>query len=58
MGKKTPAQWVKLSKEMADLALQSVEAAKKPKPDNKEVKDALKKLEANCTNCHTVFRDE
>jgi hypothetical protein len=58
MGKKTPAQWVKLSKEMADLALHSVEVAKKPKPDNKEVKDSLKKLEANCTNCHTVFRDE
>jgi hypothetical protein len=58
MGKKTPAQWTKFSEEMGHLALQAAQVAKKAKPDDKEVKAALKKLEANCTACHNVFRDE
>jgi hypothetical protein len=57
MGKKTPAQWIKMSQEMGVLAVKAAEAAKKPKPENKEVKDAVKALDANCTNCHSIFRD-
>jgi hypothetical protein len=57
MGQKTPAQWVKWAQEMGTLSLEAGELAKKPKPDDKAVKAALKKLEANCTACHDVFRN-
>jgi hypothetical protein len=57
MGQKDPAKWTKWSEEMGILALDAVKLAKKPKPDDKAVKAALKNLDNNCTNCHTVFRD-
>jgi hypothetical protein len=57
MGKKTPAEWIKLSKEMGTEAVEAAELAKKPKPDDKMVKAAVKKLEATCTNCHDKYRD-
>jgi hypothetical protein len=57
MGKKTPAEWIKLSREMGTEAVETAELAGKPKPDDKMVKAAVKKLEATCTNCHDKFRD-
>lgn len=57
MGKKLPADWIKLSKEMGVEALAVAELAKKPKPDDKMVKATLKKLENSCTVCHEKFRD-
>jgi hypothetical protein len=57
MGKKTPAEWIKLSQEMGSEAVAAAELAKKPKPDDKMVKAAVKRLEATCTNCHDKFRD-
>jgi hypothetical protein len=57
MGKKTPAEWIKLSKEMATEAVAVAELAGKPKPDDKAVKAAVKKVEATCTMCHDKFRD-
>jgi hypothetical protein len=57
MGQKDPAKWVKWSQEMGTLAAEAAELAKKPKPDSKAVKAALKNLDANCTTCHTLFRD-
>jgi cytochrome c556 len=56
-GTKTKEQWNKWSQEMAELASEGAKLAKTPKPDDKAVKNILKKLEANCTNCHKVFRD-
>lgn len=57
MGKKLPADWIKLSKDMGVEALAVAELAKKPKPDDKMVKATLKKLENSCTVCHEKFRD-
>jgi hypothetical protein len=57
MGKKSPAEWLKLSREMATEAVETAELARKPKPDDKMVKAAVKKLEATCTNCHDKYRD-
>ncbi len=57
MGKKTPAEWVKLAREMGEQAVAAGELAHKPKPDDKAVKAAVKKLEATCTACHEKFRD-
>jgi hypothetical protein len=57
MGNKTPDEWIKLAKEMGTEAVAAAELARKPKPDDKMVKAAVKKLEATCTNCHEKFRD-
>lgn len=57
MGKKTPAEWIKLSQEMGKEAVDAAELAAKPKPDDKAVKAALKKIDATCTNCHDKYRD-
>jgi len=57
MGKKLPADWIKLSKEMGEESLAVAELAKKSKPDDKMVKAALKKVENTCTVCHEKFRD-
>jgi hypothetical protein len=57
MGKKTPAEWIKYSQEMGKEAVDAAELASKPKPDDKAVKAALKKLDATCTNCHDKYRD-
>jgi hypothetical protein len=56
-GAKTKDQWNKWSQEMAELASEGAKLAKSPKPDDKAVKGVLRKLEANCTACHKVFRD-
>jgi len=57
MGKKTRAEWIKLSKEMGKLAHEAAEAASQSKVDERKVKSILKKLDDNCTNCHTTYRD-
>jgi Cytochrome C' len=57
MGKKTPAEWVKLTKEMSEEAIATAELARKPKPDDKAVKAAVKKLEGTCVKCHDTFRE-
>jgi hypothetical protein len=51
------AKWEKLSKEMGDLGKQLAEEAGKPKADMKAITGILKKLDANCSNCHEPFRD-
>ena len=57
MGKKTRAEWIKLSQEMSKLALEAAQAASEGKADDKKVKAILKKLDDNCTNCHNTYRD-
>jgi hypothetical protein len=57
MGKKNPADWTRLSKEMGEEALAVAELAKKQKPDDKAVKAAVKRLEGTCASCHDKFRD-
>ena len=57
MGKKTPDEWIKLSREMGTEALAAADLAKKPKPEDKMVKAAVKKVEATCTSCHDKYRD-
>jgi hypothetical protein len=57
MGKKTPEEWIKLSKEMGTEAVAAAELAKKPKPDDKMVKAAVKRLEGTCTSCHDKYRE-
>jgi cytochrome c556 len=57
MGKKTPEEWLKLAKEMGTEAVAAAELAKKPKPDDKMVKAAIKRLDATCENCHIKYRD-
>jgi hypothetical protein len=56
-GKKNPADWLKFAKDMGDEAVAAAELARKPKPDTKAVKAAVKKLEATCVSCHDKFRD-
>jgi hypothetical protein len=57
MGKKTPEEWIKLSREMGTEALAVADLASKSKPDDKMVKAAVKKVEATCTSCHDKYRD-
>jgi len=57
MGTKTPEEWIKLSKEMGTEAVAAAELAKKPKPDDKMVKAAVKRLDATCESCHIKYRD-
>jgi hypothetical protein len=57
MGKKTPEDWIKFSKEMGSEAVAAAELAKKPKPDDKMVKAAVKRLEGTCASCHDKYRD-
>lgn len=56
-GKKTRAQWNTWSKEMGTFALDAAKLAKSAKPDDKALKAALNKVDANCTACHNVFRE-
>ena len=56
-GKKNPADWLKFSKDMGEEAVAVADLAKKPKPDDKAVKAAVKKLEATCVSCHDKFRE-
>jgi hypothetical protein len=56
-GAKTRDKWINWSQEMAQLSTDGVKLAKASKLDDKALKNALKKLEANCTACHKVFRD-
>jgi Cytochrome C' len=57
MGKKTPEEWIKLSREMGVEAVAAAELAKKPAPDAAMVKAAIKRVEATCASCHDKFRD-
>jgi hypothetical protein len=57
MGKKNPADWTRLAKEMGSEAVAVAELAKKTKPDDKAVKAAVKRLEGTCASCHDKFRD-
>ncbi|MFL5330533.1 MAG: hypothetical protein ACJ8C4_16645 [Gemmataceae bacterium] len=56
-GKKKKADWIKWSREMGENALAVSKAAGAAKPDEKIVRNALKKLDDSCTRCHAVFRD-
>jgi hypothetical protein len=56
-GAKTKEKWVAWSQEMGQFAQDSLKLARVAKPDDKAIKNSLKKLEANCTACHKVFRD-
>ncbi len=57
MGKKTPDEWIKLARDMGTEAVAVAELARKPKPDDKMVKAAVKRLEATCESCHDKYRD-
>jgi hypothetical protein len=54
-GGKDPKKWVQWSQEMRSAALDAGKAAKSGKAA--DAKAALKKMEASCTSCHNVFRD-
>ena len=52
-------RWEKFSKEMTDLSKQlTEEAAKGSSADQKKLATLLKRMDANCTNCHNDFRDD
>ena len=51
-------QWTDWSKEMNDLGKAlAKEAGKGAAADKKQVTNLLKKLEKNCVDCHSVFKD-
>lgn len=50
-------KWAGWSKEMGDLGKQLADEAGKAKADQKALNGILKKLDANCLNCHNAFRD-
>jgi hypothetical protein len=52
------AQWVAWSKEMGEIGKQLADEAGKAKADQKAIVGILKKLDANCINCHNKFRDD
>lgn len=56
-GAKTRDKWLTWSQEMGQLASEGAKLSKAGKLDDKALKNVLKKLEANCTACHKVFRD-
>jgi hypothetical protein len=54
-GEMDPAKWKQWTEEMSKSAL---ELAKEIKGgDGKKVKEAARKLDSTCKNCHGVFRD-
>jgi hypothetical protein len=55
-GKKKKSDWLKWSKAMNEAALEFATTVKGKKPA--DVHKAALKLNASCTNCHTVFKDE
>jgi hypothetical protein len=55
-GKKKKSDWLKWSQAMHEAALEFATTAKAKKPA--DVHKAALKLNASCTNCHTVFKDE
>lgn len=58
-GKKTKEDWDRLSLEMKTLAADfALEAAKGDKADAAKLKKTATALDANCLNCHKVFRDD
>jgi hypothetical protein len=57
MGKKNPADWIKLAQDMGTEAVAAADLAKMPKPDFKAVKAAVTKVEGTCASCHEKFRD-
>ena len=50
-------KWEKWSKEMGDVGKNLAEEAGKAKADQKSLNTILKRLDANCTNCHNEFRN-
>lgn len=50
-------KWEKWSKEMGEISKSLAEEAGKGKADQKALNTTLKKLDANCTNCHNEFRN-
>jgi hypothetical protein len=50
-------KWDGWSKEMGELGKQLADEAGKAKADQKALNGILKKLDANCLNCHNAFRD-
>jgi hypothetical protein len=53
-GKKDPKVWHELSVQMRDSALEMAAASKKK--DAAAIFDAAGRLEASCTQCHSIFR--
>jgi hypothetical protein len=57
--KKTKDEWIKWSKQARDQAAAIVhEAVKGDKADMELIKKQMGMLDATCTNCHNVFRDD
>lgn len=53
-GKKDPAQWKQWAQDMYDSSVELAGALKKK--DTKAAKEAAKKLNNSCVECHNVFR--
>lgn len=56
-GKQTKESWMRLSKEMQTISEEVAGLAKGGKANEVKLKAALKKLDANCTECHNIFRE-
>jgi hypothetical protein len=58
-GKKNKADWEKWTKLMKTQSLElAAEASKGPMADKAKLKKQMSALDATCTNCHNVFRDD
>jgi hypothetical protein len=57
-GKKTKTDWDKWTTDMKKQATEIADEASKPKADLAKLKKMFNTLDATCTNCHNVFRDE
>ena len=55
-GKKSEANWKRYAKQMKDAATETYEISTVAKPDVKKVQAALGKINASCTECHSVFK--
>jgi hypothetical protein len=55
MGQKTPAKWKELMEDMHKSSEQLIKALKDKNPA--KVKEAARRLNANCNDCHAIFRD-
>jgi hypothetical protein len=53
--KKNPADWQRLNDDMKASSKELLDAVKAK--DQKKVTEAAKKLNASCTECHSIFRD-
>ena len=56
MGKKDPAKWKAMTKDMYESSQELIKALKAK--DTNAIKTAANKLNGTCTDCHGDFRDD